>query len=70
MVSAVQQQCQFGCRGAVGVFELSEGCIVNSNTRQTLCWQHAGRSRDQGALGTMELIEDLTDGWFSEWWLS
>lgn len=53
---------------AVGLFHLPEGCVVSKETEQPLCWQHAGGARDDGALAGIELIEDLTDGWFKGWW--
>jgi len=61
--------CLFGCDGAVGIFYLSDGCVVWPNVHtQLLCWQHAGRAREQGAIGHIELRQDLTDGWFARWW--
>ena len=46
-----------------------EGCIVWPGVRvQVLCWQHAGRAAEQGALAGISLRQDLTDGWFGRWW--
>lgn len=60
--------CLFGCVESVGQFHLPKGCIVKPDTEQDLCWQHAGRARDQGAYSGIALLKDYTDGWFTKWW--
>lgn len=58
--------CLFGCTGAVGWFKLSEGCLCWPDVHvQILCWQHA---MDSAHFGGITLIQDLTEGWFSQRW--
>ena len=61
--------CHFGCPDALGIFELSRGCVVYLDQRQALCFHHALRARDNGALAGIQLVEDLTlDGSFTKAW--
>lgn len=55
-----ESQCLFGDGLAVGIFALSEGCIVFPDERQALCWHHARKARAGGALAGIWLLEDLT----------
>ena len=67
----LMNDCLFGCTGAVGIFSLDEGCVVWPNVHtQILCWQHAKDARSQGAHCCIQLVQDLTNGWFARRWES
>lgn len=55
-----KRQCRFGDGPAVGLFALPGGCIVFSDQRQALCYHHAWKAREDGALAGIRLLEDLT----------
>ena len=60
--------CLHGCSGAVGIFRLDAGCVAFPKVKiQVLCWQHAESGRD-GAYCCIELVQDLTSGWFGRRW--
>lgn len=52
----------------MGVFAFSRGCVCSGATTQALCLQHAHRATPLAG-GTMELVEDLTEGGgFARYW--
>ncbi len=60
-------ECLHGSCEAVGIFWLPKGCAVYPDVEtQVLCWQHAAGGGDVQGIG---MIQDLTTGWFKEWWV-